>query len=417
MRSLLAVSLALLLVAGPALAGSQADPEIEDPEGDVDIQHLVDADLLDEDPAVDEEVDTSADVVRAWVDRETEQAFDLHVELAGLPEDENLSTPLVEVWTHFTIRQGDYHLAAVLSSPEDGDPLDARFELYEGQARIAQPDGHVDVDQARLSATIAKADVRDPGDGDELSAFHVTTHAPGSQAALDYAPDADTDSLPALEEAGSTDPTALDLAADATFGDTYAFSSFEETPSRISVDLTPEAIEIEAGDQASVSVLVHNDADEAEDVQLSASETPPGWSARVQPDRLTVPGQGSAQAELSIVPADDADGHELLHLRATGERGADRAASVSVTAAQPATADGGSGSQGDAPAAGGSGSSEDPASGAASGEEGERSADPGGDPGSAEAEEPSSEDEADEVPLPAPLVLVGLLLAVGLRRR
>lgn len=416
MRNSLTLVLVLSLVAGPALAGSPTNPEVEDPRGDVDVQHLVDADLVREEADASEELATSADIVQAWVDRETEEAFDLNVQLDDIPAGENLSSPLVEVWAHFTIREGDYHLAAVLS-PEDG-PLDASFELYEGEARIGQPDGQIHADEARLSATIPKADVRDPGEGDELSRLHVTTHEPTTQAALDYAPDASSDSLPALEQARSTDPTDLSLSADPTYGDTFAFSSFEQAPSRIAIDVTPTARQVEAGQRSTFAVIVDNDADEPEAVELSTSKAPVGWSANVQPDSLTVPAHGSVQAELTIAPADDAEGHELVFLRATGERGADKTASVSVTAIQPVSSQDSS-EAGDRASEEESRTSQDTRqdSQASEDERSSSSQQPGGTPEPSGEEGGDREDEADEVALPASVLVLAGVLAAGLRAK
>lgn len=403
---------AALLLAQPALAGTRAEPEVDDAHGDVDVQHLVDTDLLDGDAPAPEELETSADVLGAWVGQETRESFAIHVELADIPDDRNVSSPLVEVWAHFTVREGDYHAAATLSSPRAGAPTEVSFELYEGEAHQGALLGNVDVDEDVVTFRVPKPDVRDPGEGDELTRFHVTTHVPESQAVLDYAPGTDRDSLPALTEDEETDPTDLDLAADPTFGDAYAFRSFEEQLSRLTVTATPPSLEVEAGEQASFAIRVDNDADAPDEVSLSTSNAPPGWSVRVDPGDVTVSSQGSETVTLHVTPAADAEGHELVHVKATSDLGADKGASVSVVAVQP-----------DQP--GPSGGSD----GRADADENENEADGGGGatmPDGADASEGSTDaegeaapgEEADEVPFVSPLILVaGLLGLAALARR
>lgn len=402
---------AVLLLAPPALAGTQADPEVDDAHGDVDVQHLVDANVLDGDDPAPEELEVSADVLRAWVAQETRDSFAINVELADIPDDRNVSSPLVEVWVHFSVREGDYHAAAVLSSPRAGAPTEVSFELYEGQARQGELMGDVDVDGDVLSFRVPKADVRDPGEDDELTGFHVTTHVPDSQVVLDYAPGTDAASLPALAEGEETDPTSLDLAADPVFGDAYTFRSFEEERSRITVTATPPSLEVEAGEQASFAIRVDNDAEGPDEVAVSTSNAPPGWSARVDPGSVTIPSQGSKILTLYVTPADDAQGHELIHVQVTSERGADKGASVSVVAVQPGPSGGSGGSvDGD----------EKENAGSDGGTDGSASDGGGAPSGSADADgEAGPEEEADEVPMVSPLILVaGLLgLATVVRRR
>lgn len=413
MRTLVAVLAVSLVFAPPALAGSQASPEIEDPKGDVDVQHVVDADLLGDEGLAPEELETSADVLRAWIDQETDSSFELNVELADIPDEREVASPLVDVWSHFTVREGEFHVAAQLSTPREGGPTEASFALYEGEARQGDLLGGVDGDEDIVSFRIPKADVRDPGEGDELAGFHVTTHVPGPGAALDYAPGADEESLPAVTEAQALDPTDLPLAEDPMFGDRYVFQSSAEDRSRISLTVTPPSLEVAAGEQGTFAVVVDNGADGPDEVSLTTSNAPAGWSARVQPSTFTVPAQGSATATLAITPADDADGHELVHLHATSDRGADKGAGVSVLAVQN-----GDSSPSDDSAAGDEGSQAgSPGDGDrdAGSSDGESTEEEGADAGG-EAE-PSPEDEADEVPLVSPLSLVVVFLAVALVRR
>jgi hypothetical protein len=383
---------------------------VTDDRGDIDVQHLVEADFLRSEVSA-EELDTSGDVTRAWIDQETEDSFEINVELADVPDDRNVSSPLVEVWAHFTVREGDYHAAARLATPQSGEPVEGTYELYLDDAKTSDLAGDVDVDADLVTFRVPKPDVRDPGEGDELSSFHVTTHAPETQAALDYAPDADGQALPSLEDAERLEPTNLQLAAEARYGDTYAFQSFAEPDSRLSVDVTPESLEVEAGQQATFAVRVVNDADQAEEVSLTVANTPPGWSVDLSPSGFAVPAYGSQSAELQVRPADDAEGHQLVDIHLTGERGADKGASVSVVAVQAGSGSGswsgdGGGSQNEAsdPA----GDEDDPPPPAADGGA-ERS----------EANDSASGDEAQEIPLLWPLAsllavaVVALLARVG----
>lgn len=401
------VLFALCLVTMPAMAGTASDPEVEDERGDVDVQHLVDADIIDGETDAPEEIETAADVLRSWIDKETEESFEVNVQLADLPDD--ASSPIVEVWAHFTIRDGTYHAAATLSSPQDGAPVQGSYTLYLDEANVGDLSGDVDADQDVVSFRVPKASVRDPGEGDALTRFHVTTHEPVSGAALDYAPGTNERSLPSILEAEEADPTDLDLAADARFGRSYAFDGFTEPTSRLSVDVTPSSLEVPAGEEGSFAVRIVNDADVAEDVSVTSSNAPPGWAARVAPSSVTVPAHGSQTVSLSVTPADDADGHELLDVNVVGEHGADKGVSVSVVAIQPD--EGGDPSpttdrSGDRSPSAGSSSDDGSGPGSASGDD-----DGAGSASDAEAEPgTNASQEADEV---AFLSAVAVLFALA----
>lgn len=395
MRRLLPLLLVVSLLATPALAGSQQDPEIEDENGDVDVQHLVDAGALSGQNVSAEELETSADVTKAWVDQETEDSFQVNVELADVPDEENLSSPLVDVWVHFTVKDGAFHTAASLSSPKSGAPVQGSYQLYLDESKVGSLTGTVDVEGDVVSIRVPKADVRDPVEGDELSDFYVTTHAPDSEAVLDYAPGAKEQSLSSLAEDDSADPTALDLSPTASYGDDYEFKATGDKTSRISVDVTPSSLEVTAGEQESFAVRITNDADGPDDVSLTLGNTPSGWSATLEQSGLSVPAQSSEIVTLFISPPADAEGHELVHLQVTSERGADKGASVSVVAVQPEESGDDSENE-DAPV-----ENQDPSQ--------DEDAD-----ASEKDEESSPEEEAEEVPFVAPIAALAAALAAAL---
>ncbi|PSG97361.1 hypothetical protein BRD56_05790 [Thermoplasmatales archaeon SW_10_69_26] len=402
-RHLLHVALASSLLVSPALAGSPSDPEIGDDEGDVNVQHMVDAGVLDEEAPRDE-LATAGDVTKAWIDKdkETRDSFTVVVEVADIPDDENVSSPLVDVWSHFTVREGDYHVKASLTKPSSGEPMEASYELYLDETAVGELTGSVDAEADRLSVRVPKADVRDPGGDDELSSFYVTTHAPDSGVTLDYAPGAKQDNV-VEEDATASDPTSLSLAPSPSYGDRYAFQDMEETASQITVDVTPESLEIEAGQQESFAVRVVNDAEEADEASLSVSNTPPGWSARLDPGSMTVPAKGSQTATLHVTPADDAEGHELMDLNVVTSLGADKGASVSVIAVQ----------SGDA-------SAEEPDAEQSPAQD--EAEDTGDEPAPAAGDDPeqsSAKEEADAIPTPSVVAVLAGLAAVAtlLRRR
>jgi hypothetical protein len=425
MRRALSLLIAVLLVAQPALAGSQAVPEIDDESGDVDAQHLVDvqapeqgagtgdvsgdetledetSDLPDEEVPDDQE--SSADILKAWVDRETEDSFVVNVEVADLPEELEVSAPLVEIWTHFTVREGDYHTVARLSAPDDGGPTEASYELYQGDSRQDDLLGNVDAETDIVSMRVAKADVRDPGGDDALTDFHATTHVADGQAVLDYAPGANETSLPDAGEDDGAEPT--DLSVDPRYGADYGFTSFEDETSRISLSLTPGSLEVDAGQTATFAVTVDNDAEASDTVTLSSWDQPSGWDVDVEPSQLAVDAKSSETAELVVTPASDAEGQELVHVQATSDRGADKEATVSVTALS--SDDGSSSSDdGDDGDAGDASSEDDDA-----GDGDDTQASEAGDGSDAE---PS--DEADEIPVVSPLAVVASIAGLVVARK
>lgn len=337
MRKLLAVLLASTMTAAPVLAGSASDPEVSDETGDVDVQHLVEVDALDEADVSQEEAETVGDVDRAWVHTETRDSFQISVRLAEIPDQHDTSAPLVETWTHFTVNEADvvYHARAVLLSPQPEAPLQAEFQLYEGESQIASMPGNVDTRNDTLRFTVSKGALGGVTEGDHLTEPYVTTHLPGSKATLDYAPGAKRDSLPSPQQVDGVDPTSLDLAPDARFGDRYGFKSFTTPDADLSVSITPTQLEIEAGDQEQFSVRVMNEADAEDTVQLSTGTAPHGWGVRLDTGQLTVPPGESRSTLLYVSPPENAEGHELVDLEVTSDLGAQQGVTVSVTATQP----------------------------------------------------------------------------------
>lgn len=423
MRKTLAVLLAFTITASPALAGSASSPEVGDKTGDVDVQHLVEAGALDEADVSQDQAKTVGDIDRAWVHTETKDSFQITVRLSDIPDQQDTSAPLMETWTHFTVNEANvvYHAQAVLLSPQPGAPLQADFQLYEGASRIASMPGNVDTENDTLRFTVSKAAIGEVSEGDSLTEPYVTTHLPGSQATLDYAPGAKRDSLPSPEKVDGVEPTNLDLAVDAKFGDSYTFQSFVKPQADLGVSITPSQLEIEAGNQEEFSVKIVNEADTEDVVQLSTGSAPDGWSVRLDTGELTIPPGESRGSLLYVSPSNDAEGHQLVHLEINSELGAQQGATVSVTASQPDDGTGdGSGASSDGSRDGQATSSDTgDASGATDSKEPASGDGASTDEGSGDGADGSNTTESRGAPGPGPVALLATLglLATALGRR
>lgn len=422
MHKSLVIVVALLASTGPVLAGTSTDPEIEDERGDVDVQHLVEADALSHIDASEAEIEASGDVVKAWVHDESPRAFTITIELAEIPDEAETDGPLVEVWTHEQIREGEFHTRSAIGNADSGDPLSVDHDLFLDETKLGSLSGSLDTEENRLSLRLAKADVRDPGEGDALSGFYVTTHVPETGAVLDYAPGTARESVPDFVEAQTADPTDLALAVDAEFGRSYSFQSFDQGDSELSVDATPSSREIQAGEQAEFAIRVMNQGGEEEDVSLDVLDAPQGWNLRLQPNSLTVPASGSQTASLFVTPANNADGHELIEVGLEGENGAQLGVVVSAIAVSPggddrsaggSAGDGGTQTSNDGDRSAGQSGSEDgdgDGAGEADGDEtaGSDEAGPGAD---------GDEQEAQSVAFPALVLVLAAAIAAVVRQK
>lgn len=361
--------LAIVLAAGTASAGSASNAEVTDPKGDVTVQHLVSAGALEDANLSAEQARTFGDLRKAWVDRETPDSFSVSVQLTDIPDEWNRASPIVEVWTHFRIKDASYHAQAVLQPPEGGGQVQARYQLFEESNPTGELTGATSPAKDQVSFTVPKNDVREPTEGDQLTRFYVTTHLPatsalgGDRAVLDFAPGAE----PFVVDENA-DPTQLELSPTVQYGAPYDFKDFTETNSQLAVQLSPSGLDVEAGQTARVAVTVLNNAPEADTAYLSVGNAPSGWSVRLDTAQLSVDPGASRIAYLTVGPDEDASGQRMITLRVTSELGADQVYPVSVTATQPQ--DTGS-SGGPSAGTGGSGSGGSGASGASGGSGGQ----------------------------------------------
>lgn len=420
MHKQVTILIALTMVASPALAGSPDEPEIEDDAGDVDVQHLVDAGLLVQAGVSRPAIDAAADVTDAWITSETRGSFEVAVQLSNLPDNRNISTPLSEVWLHFEILDGSYHARAVLSSPQPGAPLQANYELFLDDEKQENLKGSVDNGDNIVWFHVPKQAVRDPGEGDKLTQFYVTTHLPGPQPVLDYAPGATAQSIPDASGAESADPTSLQLSPTPNHGDHYTFDSFDSKPSMMSIDVTPSSLEVEAGESEEFAVRIVNDGEGAGEVSLSVGNTPDGWSVNVEPTKFTVDPASSKTATLHVTPASDAEGHELVQLQMSSAPNTDKQVSVSITATQPGSGggtgggsvDGDTGTQDSTDGTQDSQATDEQTDSGTSDGDGADGADGDGADGA------SADDNAEEAPFVGPVAVIAAALAVaGLVRR
>lgn len=360
----LAILTAIVVLLGTASVASASpkNPHIEDDRGDVDVQHLVTVGAIESSDEVPETSKQAGDIVKAWVHRETADSFSISVEVAHLPNETELSSPIVELWTHFTIKEANFHTRAVVDTPDGAEKPTARYTLHEESNEAGEVTGTTDVLNDTVTFTVAKQDVRAPGEGDLLTSFYVTSHLPDRGPVLDYAPGAER-----FVVSPDADPTKLSLTPDATYGDDYAFQSFDgPPPSDLSIELTESSVTIGAGSERTVGVTVLNGASEPDTAYLSLGDVPADWDVRLDRTTLTLEPGSSSLARLSVSPSDDASGQSLLTLQVTSDLRADQTVTLSVTAEQP-TETGGQTDDGDGASDPGTGADRGGATGAGDG--------------------------------------------------
>ncbi len=369
------------------------------------MQHYIDSGALSEADVAPEEARTVGDIHAAWISTESRDAFTLVIQVADIPDENGFSSPLAELWAHFTIGGQAYHASSVLSLAEGSDKITSRQELWRDQSSLGEIAGAVQPEDNQVVFRIAKADVGGPSVGDELTRFYVTSHLPNQGLVLDYAPHAQ-----GLTPDDHIDPLNPTLGPSLSFGDTYAFGQFEgAVPSAIQLVATPNSLELASGDQGVVSITVANDADQADTVELTVGDVPDDWSARLDDSRVTLdPGQAKI-LRLYVTAPSDAAGQDLLTLHATSEPlGADRALAISVSATPPAPSPQDPGSpSGDGDSTGAAG--QDGSAGA----DGSSNAASGDDQDAAGSEQDGDGQAGEENDAPGPGVLL-ILGAVGL---
>jgi len=400
-RKTASVLLAVAMLAAPTVVAQSDDPEIEDETGDVDVQHLVDADVFDEADVDADQAEAVGDIVKSRVYSETEESFSITTQLAEIPKEEDQAFTIAETWMHFTVRDAAYHAVAELGAPTPGDPMQAEFALHSDDGGERSIAGSVDAKQNTVTWEVAKPDVRDPGDGDRLTEFYATTHLAEGQA-LDYAPGANGQSLPATEDPTGVDPTSLTLSPTAEYGDEYAFSSFEDVQADIDVEATPSQATITAGESSQFVIRVNNDAAESDSVSLTVANAPSDWSASLQPTQMDLDAGDSGTATLTVSPSSDSTGTSILSVSVASELGAKGGADLAVAVEQPETQ---TDSQQDA--SDDSEAAED--DGDASTEESDDASQTGPDEAEPAGESSGSKEDQNESPLPGfALVLVAL---------
>ncbi|MDX1611500.1 MAG: NEW3 domain-containing protein, partial [Candidatus Thermoplasmatota archaeon] len=341
MRQSVLTLTAALLLAGAALAGTQGDPEIQDGSGDVNAQYLVDPgsmapeerpealqDLSDEQLAA---VRTSADLVAAWITNEGPDQFTIKVQVADLYDHENISSPLVEITPHFRIDGGTpYHAPVTLSLPVEGGSVQTHGELYQGSTFLGDLSSQADNESDTVTLRIAKSLVGDPGFGNQLTHFYVTSHVAEETVVLDYAP-----------EQNPAAPTEItvgenDLGPLANYGQLYDFGAYEgAVQAAITASATPSSLTFQQGDQGKASIMVRNDAPAEDTVDLMVGNRPAGWDVRISPSQLTIqPGQAQL-ATVTVSPPSSASGQEILTIRLTTALGGDQQVPLSVQVQAP----------------------------------------------------------------------------------
>lgn len=335
-----------LLLAAPVMAGTSEDPEIQDDKDDARVDHLQDDGLLAGGDDPDPQVEASGDIVRAWIGEETRDAFAIHVEVADLPPAEDVSSPLVELWTHFTIDDEGYHASATITSASSSAPLETGNELYRADTSLGAIPGTVEPADPSVALAVPKPEVGDPASGDQLTRLHVTSHEPQDHAPLDYAPGDNEDSLPTIGDTESADPRDLSLSSHASFGDTYTFGFLEdeEDPQSdddasgsdkgedgFTLETSTPSLEIPAGKQTLVNVTVTNDDQGSDELSLATPHLPSGWEALVEPRSLELSSYEAQTVTLGLTPPPDAEDAKTVQVQAVREDGVERTVTLSVS--------------------------------------------------------------------------------------
>lgn len=328
-RALVLTLSSLVLLSTAATAGNASDPEVRDGGGDVRAQHALDAAPPEDVPADIPAAEISAvgDILSAWVGPETDRAFTLWVKLADMPDvSPNVTTSIAEVWMHMRIKGEPYRAVALLSVAADTGELSSRGELYKDNAHRGAVQTVVDKQTKTINFIVEKSLTGNPGFGDKLTDFFVTTHLPHGTVTLDYAP-----------HARAIDPAKFDplnlatLGATPTYGRDYLFGDFAgAVASDLSVTLSPPSLTLQSGAQGSLSVSLKNQAAATDTATLSVSNAPPGWSVRLDASSVVLEPGKARLTFLHVVPPATAQGQSLVLLRVLSDLGADEEVAISV---------------------------------------------------------------------------------------
>lgn len=340
-RNTLLISFMLLVAAGSAMAGSPSSPEIADDPDDMTSQYWLHAKALDDGPedltpSQLSAINASADLLGAWVHGESEDLFMITVQVAELPDTENVSGPLVDVSAFFTIGTERYEARTELSVPAETKDLQASFTLFSEGSQVAALAGNVENETDRLTLIVPKDAVGNPGFGDTLTEFYLTSSLADGGFILDYAPGQP-----------KVNPLTGDLAdpglgPSPEHGQTYEFGQYEGAVSpAIQATATPSSLMIQAGQTGQVSIQVANQAEQADTVTLAVADRPTGWTVELEETQVALdPGQ-SELITLTVGTPSDASGQAILALSlVSAPLGADHKLPISVQV-QPASTQGG----------------------------------------------------------------------------
>lgn len=416
-RTALFITGLLLLAAGSALAGSPMSPEIEDDRGDLTSQYWLHATLLDDgpedlSPSQAQAINASADLLGAWVHGENDEMFMLTIEVADLPDLENVSGPLVDISAFFTIGNDQYDARTELSVPAETQDIQASYSLWEDGTEVTSLAGNLDNETDRITLLIPKDAVGDPVFGDTLTEFYATSSLADGGFILDYAPgqpkvDVVTGDL--------ADPT---LQADPAYGDTYEFGQYEgAVPSAIDASATPSSLVVQAGEKAKVAIQVANQAEQADTVTLAVADRPSGWTVELDETTLDLdPGQ-SQVATLTIGTPNGASGQEILALSLlSSPLGADIQLPISVQL-QPASGTGGGDTGTSTGGTGDDGATDDAQTGTDPGGAGTSPGTDGGQASDQEGEQAPDDEEENGAPVAPVAMIVAAVAAAALATR
>ncbi len=340
-RTTFFLAVVLLLAAGSALAGTPTSPEIEDDADDLTSQYWLHATILEDgpeelSPSQAQAINTSADLLGAWVHGESDDRFMLTIGVADLPDLENVSGPLVDISAAFIIGNDLYEARTELSVPTETKDIQASYSLAKEGREVTSLAGNLDNDTDRLTLFIPKEAVGDPGFGDTLTEFYVTSSLAEGGFILDYAPGQPKVNLLTGDLADTT------LGAEPEHGDTYEFGQYEgAVPSAIDATATPSSLMLQAGEKGRVAIQVVNQAEQADSVTLAVADRPSGWTVELDETTLDLdPGQSDV-ATLTVGTPSGASGQEILTLSLlSSPLGADQQLPISVQV-QPASSPGG----------------------------------------------------------------------------
>lgn len=150
----------LLAIVEPALAGTEAAPEIQDPAGDQA--------LLGEAPLEDQS-GTALDVITAWISNETAVDFLINIRTTGNPSGGTgvSGTPAGDL----LVTTDNYHARFTVADTA----YSASVNMDGGVATASGAAANATVVENLMSILVLKSAVGNPGAGAALSGFHIVT--------------------------------------------------------------------------------------------------------------------------------------------------------------------------------------------------------------------------------------------------